>query len=376
MTELSTPTLFSPITLRSTNFANRVWMPPMCQYSASDGVVNDWHLIHYGERATGGFGLIIAEATGVVPEGRITPHCAGLWNDEQVVAWRRVTDAVHSRGTLIGVQLQHAGRKASSYRPFGTGSGSVPAAEGGWTTVAPSAITIPRYAEPVAMTAEQIRAIPQAFADAAVRAEAAGFDVVELHGAHGYLLHQFLSPLSNDRTDEWGGSLENRARLLLETVDAVRAAWPTKPLLVRVSATDWLDGGLTLEESGIVGAWMRERGVDLINVSTGGLVKAPVPVGPCYQVPAARAVKLASGLPVAAVGLIATAAEAEQVVVEGSADVVMIGRPALFDPHWPLRAAAALGLETPVLPTDDADQVSVVGLATGWTPQYARGIWG
>ena len=368
--------LFESLTLRGTTFRNRVWLPPMCQYSALDGVPNDWHLVHLGARAAGGFGLVIAEATAVVPEGRITPQDVGLWNDEQAAAWARITDVVHARGAHVGVQLQHAGRKASTYRPFHEGDGSVPAAEGGWATVAPSAVAFPGLDEPVALPDEDVAAIPGAFAAAAARALAAGFDTVELHAAHGYLLHQFLSPLSNLRTDRWGGSPENRARLLVETTDAVRAVWPDdRPLLVRLSATDWTEGGLTVDDVAEVAAVLREHGVDLVDVSTGGNLPVPVPVAPGYQVPAARRVREVSGLPVAAVGLITAAAQAEQILAEGSADAVLVGRAALYDPSWPLRAAHELGVKTPALAFVGPDARVLPGEPTGWPVQYERGTW-
>jgi len=361
------PLLFEPLTLRGTTFANRIWLAPMCQYSAVDGVPNDWHLVHLGARASGGFGLVVAEATAVVPEGRISPQDTGLWNDEQVAAWRRITDFVHDRGTLAGVQLAHAGRKASTYSPFAVApagrhlSGSVPVADGGWVTVGPSALAFPGLDEPVALSTDEIADVPRAFAAAARRALAAGFDVVELHAAHGYLLHQFLSPLSNTRSDEYGGPLENRARLLVEVTDAVRAVWPDdRPLFVRVSATDWAEGGLTLDDVTQVAKELAAHGVDLVDVSTGGNVPAVIPVGPGYQVPAARAVRVGSGLPVAAVGLLTDARQAEQVLVDGAADAVLVARAALRDPHWPLRAAHELGVE------DDR---------AGWQPQYLRGTW-
>ncbi|CAN5187321.1 NADH:flavin oxidoreductase/NADH oxidase [soil metagenome] len=360
------PLLFDPLTLRGTTFANRIWLAPMCQYSAVDGVPNDWHLVHLGALASGGFGLVITEATAVVPEGRISARDTGLWNDEQVTAWRRVTDFAHARGTLAGVQLAHAGRKASTYPLFATtgeqhGRGSVPVTDGGWQTVAPSALAYPGLAAPVALTAAQIADVPRAFAAAAERALAAGFDVVELHAAHGYLLHEFLSPLSNRRTDEYGGSLENRARLLVEVTDAVRAVWPDdRPLFVRVSATDWADGGLTVDEVTQVAKELAAHGVDLVDVSTGGNVPADIPVGPGYQVPAARAVRAGSGLPVTAVGLITDPRQAEQVLVDGSADAVLVARAALRDPHWPLLAAHELGV--------DNDRA-------GWQPQYLRATW-
>jgi 2,4-dienoyl-CoA reductase-like NADH-dependent reductase (Old Yellow Enzyme family) len=352
--------LFSPLTLRGTTFPNRAWLAPMCQYSAVDGSPNDWHLVHLGARAAGGFGLLIAEATAVLPEGRITPQDTGLWNDEHVTQWRRITDFVHERGTTVGVQLAHAGRKASTHAPFATERGSVPLDRGGWATVGPSAVAFPGLAAPRALTAEEIAGIPGAFAAAARRALDAGFDVVELHAAHGYLLHQFLSPLSNHRTDEYGGSLENRARLLIETTDAVRAAWPEdKPLFVRLSATDWVEGGLTVQDVAQVATELAAHGVDLVDVSTGGNAPAQIPVGPGYQVPAAREVRETSGLPVAAVGLLTDPAQAEAVLADGSADAILLGREGLRDPFWPLRAAHDLGVA-------DVD---------AWQPQYARATW-
>jgi len=350
--------LFEPLGLRDLTIPNRAWLAPMCQYSAADGTVGDWHLMHYGARATGGFGLVVAEAAAVVPEGRITLQDAGLWADEHVLAWKRVTDLVHEQGATVGVQLAHTGRKASTYRPWSPVQGTVPAEEGGWPTLAPSETAFPGYAAPAAMTVEQVAAVPGQFAAAARRAHAAGFDVVEIHAAHGYLLHQFLSPLSNHRTDAYGGTPENRARLLREVAAAVRDAWPAgKPLLVRVSATDWTDGGLQVDDVAAVVKDLGVLGVDLVDVSTGGLVPAPLAPGPGYQVPYARRVREVSGLPTAAVGLITTAAQAEQTLVDGAADAVLLGRPALRDPHWALRAAHELGADA------------------RWAPQYVRGSW-
>jgi 2,4-dienoyl-CoA reductase-like NADH-dependent reductase (Old Yellow Enzyme family) len=338
--------LFEPLTLRGTTFPNRAWLAPMCQYSATDGVPGDWHLVHLGARAVGGFGMLVAEATAVVPQGRITPQDTGLWNDAQADAWRRITDVVHAQGSYAGVQLAHAGRKASTYRPFDApGTGTVPESDGGWRTVGPSGVAFPGLDTPAELTDAQLAALPGQFAAAARRALAAGFDVVEVHAAHGYLLHEFLSPLSNTRTDEYGGSLENRARLLVETVDAVRAAWPDdRALLVRFSATDWAEGGVTVEEVASVAKRLAGHGVDLVDVSTGGNVPARIPVGPGYQVPAAREVRETSGLPVAAVGLITTAHQAEQVLVDGAADAVLLGRAALRDAAWPVHAAHELGV--------------------------------
>ncbi|MBO3083410.1 NADH:flavin oxidoreductase/NADH oxidase [Cellulomonas fengjieae] len=352
--------LFSPLTLRGTTFPNRAWLAPMCQYSAVDGTPNDWHLVHLGSRASGGFGLLIAEATAVAPEGRISPEDTGLWHDQHVSEWRRITDFVHERGSLVGVQLAHAGRKASTFSPFANGRGSVPAELGGWPTVAPSAVAFPGLETPHALSLDEIAQVPAAFAAAARRADDAGFDVVEVHAAHGYLLHQFLSPLSNARDDEYGGTLENRARLLLETVDAVRGAWPEdKPLFVRLSATDWVEGGLTVGDVAQVAKDLAGHGVDLVDVSTGGNAPATIPVGPGYQVPAAREVRETSGVPVAAVGLLTDPAQAEAVLADGSADAVLLGREGLRDPFWPLRAAHELGV---------AD-------AAAWQPQYARATW-
>jgi 2,4-dienoyl-CoA reductase-like NADH-dependent reductase (Old Yellow Enzyme family) len=363
--------LFDPITLRGSTFVNRAWLAPMCQYSAADGVPNDWHLVHLGARASGGFGLLLTEATAVVPAGRISGQDTGIWNEQQVAAWRRITDFVHARGTRIGIQLAHAGRKASVYGISPAGTGSVPAAAGGWTTLGPSALAFPGLAVPAEMTADQIAAVPGQFAAAARRSLAAGFDAVELHAAHGYLLHQFLSPLSNTRDDEYGGTAENRARLLVDTADAVRAAWPDElPLIVRVSATDWVPGGLTVDDVALVAKELAGHGVDLVDVSTGGNVLADIPLGPGYQVPAAREVRATSGLPVAAVGLLDDPVLAEQVIASGDADAVLVGRGALRDPSWALRAAHELGVPTAVQPLD-VSQVT----ATGWQPQYVRGAW-
>lgn len=360
----TTPALFEPLTLRELTVRNRVWLAPMCQYSVTDGMPGQWQLVHLAARASGGFGLLLTEATAVVPEGRITPQCVGLWNDEQALAWRPIVDAVHERGAHVAVQLAHAGRKASTYRPWAPVQGTVPPDDGGWPTVGPSPIAFPGLAAPAALDATGIAGVVDAFAQAARRALAADFDAVEVHAAHGYLLHQFLSPLSNERTDGYGGDLAGRARLLLEVVGAVRGVWPQeRPLLVRLSATDWADGGLTVDDVATVATWLAPLGVDLVDVSSGGNVLAPVPVGPGYQVPLARAVREASGLATSAVGLITTGAQAEEVLRNGDADVVMIGRPALADAAWPLRAAHELGVP-----------VATEGTVP-WPPQYVRGAW-
>ncbi|MFT4305868.1 MAG: NADH:flavin oxidoreductase/NADH oxidase [Microbacterium sp.] len=345
--------LFTPIRLRGVEARNRLWVPPMCQYSAlaQDGVPTDWHLVHLGALARGGAGAVIAEATAVVPEGRISAQDLGLWDDAQRDAFAPIVRFIRSQGALAGIQLAHAGRKASTYRPFGAaGSGSVPLEDGGWPTVAPSAIAFDGLDEPVALDAVGIRAVVEAFAAAALRAVSAGFDLVELHAAHGYLLHEFLSPLSNRRTDEYGGSLEGRARLVLEVVSAVRAAIGEEvPVLVRFSATDWTEGGLTVDEVATVAGWAAERGADLFDISSGGTVAgARIPVGPGYQLPLAAAVRAVTGMPVAAVGLIDQSFQAEQALVAGQADVVLAGRQMLRDPNFAIRAARELGAAAPV----------------------------
>jgi 2,4-dienoyl-CoA reductase-like NADH-dependent reductase (Old Yellow Enzyme family) len=341
--------LFTPLTLRELTIPNRVWLAPMCQYSvlAEDGVPTDWHLVHLGSRAQGGFGLIITEATAVVPEGRISPQDTGLWNDEQRDAWSPIVDFVHEQGAAIGIQLAHAGRKGSTYRSFpGEPSGSVPEGDGGWATVGPTEDAFAGYADPQAMTTADLEATVAAFAEAARRSDEAGFDVVEIHGAHGYLVHQFLSPLSNHRTDGYGGGFEGRTRLLLEIVDAVRAVWPVgRPLFVRLSATDWVEGGWDTDDSIRLSALLKERGVDLVDVSTGGNVVTEIPVGPGYQVPFAQAIRTGARIPTGAVGMITSPQQAEDVLAAGEADAVLLARAALREPSWPLRAAAELGLD-------------------------------
>ncbi|RLZ02622.1 oxidoreductase [Kocuria tytonicola] len=348
-------TLFEPITLRGLTVRNRLWIPPMCQYAAfgEDGVPTDWHLVHYGSLAAGGAGAVIVEAIAVVPEGRISPRDLGLWNDEQRDALARIVDFAHGRGAAIGVQLAHAGRKASTHAAWGTEhpGQSLPAAEGGWQTVGPSAVAFPGLDAPEELDARGIDDVVAAFAASARRAVEVGMDFVELHGAHGYLLHEFLSPLSNERTDEHGGSLENRARLLLRVTDAVRDVIPgDMPLLVRLSATDWTDGGLTVADTSRVSGWLAEHGADLIDVSSAANVPAEIPVGPGYQVPLATEIRSTAGVPVAAVGMIDTAWQAEQIVATGLADVVLMGREALRDPHVALTAAHALGVPDAPVP--------------------------
>jgi len=338
--------LFTPLTLRDLTARNRLWVAPMCQYSAVDGLVQEWHHTHLAQFASGGAGVVIAEATAVSPEGRISPDDTGLWNDAQRDAWAPIVAAIRTRGALAGVQLAHAGRKASTWSPFSGHRGTVPAADGGWSTVAPSAVAYDGFAEPDALDPAGIEKVVADFAAAAVRAVDAGFDVLELHAAHGYLLHEFLSPLSNLRTDEYGGSLENRARLLLRIVEETRNAAPHTPLMVRFSATDWADGGLDVAEVAQVARWSAERGADFFDVSTGGLVAhQQITPSPGYQVRFAAEIRRATGMPVGAVGLISDAAHAEQVLAAGEADVVLAGREWLRDPHFALRASAELGEE-------------------------------
>lgn len=331
----------------------------MCMYSAIDGVVQEWHHTHLAQFASGGAGLVVAEATAVVPEGRISPRDVGLWNDEQRDAWAPIVEAIHARGAAAGIQLAHAGRKASTWWPWAEKRGSVPASDGGWTTTAPSPVAFDGFAPPEELDSDGIDRVVEAFAASARRALDAGFDVLEIHGAHGYLLHQFLSPLSNLRQDEYGGSLENRARLLLRVVDAVRAAaGDAVPVFVRISATDHADGGFTEQEAAVVGGWATERGADLIDVSSGGLVAhQKISVFPGYQVPLASTVRQGGRIPVSAVGLITAAEQAEQVLAEGSADAIFAGREWLRDPHFALRAAHELGVEV------------------AWLPQYERAHW-
>ncbi|TGD77841.1 NADPH dehydrogenase NamA [Hymenobacter wooponensis] len=339
--------LFTPLTLRGITLKNRIVISPMCQYSAEDGFTNDWHFVHLGSRAVGGASLIILEATAVSPEGRITPDDLGIWKDEHVPGLRRITDFLKANGSVAGIQLAHAGRKASHASPW-KGGGVVPASEGGWTTVAPSAV--PFTAEepaPHELSLAEIQQVIEDFRVATRRTLEAGFQVIEIHGAHGYLLHEFFSPLSNKRTDEYGGSFENRVRLLLEVTEATRAEWPTElPLIVRVSATDWTEGGWTVEESVQLAKLLKDKGVDLVDCSTGGNVAtAQIPVGPGYQVQFAEQVKREAGILTGAVGLITNAQQAEDIIATGQADLVLLARESLRDPYFPLRAAHELGAE-------------------------------
>jgi len=340
--------LFTPLTLRGRTFRNRAWISPMCQYSSHEGRPDPWHLVHLGGFAKGGAGLVVAEATAVTPEGRITPACAGIWNDQQAEDYAPIVEFIHRQGAAAGIQLAHAGRKASTQVPW-QGGGALAPAEGGWGTLAPSALPFGRLAPPAAMTVRQIDQVVAAWAQAARRAVAAGFDVIEVHAAHGYLLHEFLSPLSNRRGDAYGGDLVNRARLLLRVVDSIREAIPEDvPLFVRVSATDWVPGGWDLADTVQLAGWLGERGTDLIDTSSGALSpEQRIPVGPGYQVPLAAAIRQQAGIPTSAVGLILSGAQAEDVLQRGAADAVMIGRAALRQPAWALQAAQELQVAGP-----------------------------
>ncbi|GAA1687466.1 NADH:flavin oxidoreductase/NADH oxidase [Glycomyces endophyticus] len=351
-----TSNLFSPLTIRGTEIPNRAWMAPMCQYSADTsgpgtGAPNDWHVQHYGSRAVGGAGLVLVEATAVTAEGRISIGDLGIWNDAQVEGHRRLTDLMRAHGSVPGIQLAHAGRKATSDLEF-LGGRALDPSEGGWVPVAPSAVAF-SDARPVphALTVEEIQGVVDAFAAAARRALDAGYEVVEIHGAHGYLLHEFLSPVSNRREDRYGGSFENRTRIAVEITDAVRAEVGDQvPVMFRVSATDWIEPeGWTADETVRLAALLREHGIDLLDVSSGGSVpKADIPSSPGYQVPFAARVRRETGLPTGAVGLITEPRQAEKILADGEADAIFIGRELLRNPYWPRQAARELGEDSPV----------------------------
>jgi 2,4-dienoyl-CoA reductase-like NADH-dependent reductase (Old Yellow Enzyme family) len=339
-----THSLFSPFRLRSVELVNRIGVSPMCQYCYDDGFSNDWQLVHLGARAQGGAGLVMVEASAVLANGRITPGDLGIWKDEHIPCLKHLTRFIHSQGARAGIQLAHAGRKASMGTPW-AGERLVPVDEGGWVPVAPSALAFsPQYAIPRALDQNGIDAVIDAFRQAARRALKAGFDIVEVHAAHGYLIHEFLSPLSNHREDAYGGSFENRTRLALQVVDAVRAEWPQDlPVFVRISATDWMEGGWTVDDSVALARLFREHGVDLVDVSSGGNVPgARIPVGPGYQVPFAARIRKEAGIATAAVGMITEAHQAEAIIANGDADLVLLARELLRDPYWPVHAAAAL----------------------------------
>jgi 2,4-dienoyl-CoA reductase-like NADH-dependent reductase (Old Yellow Enzyme family) len=343
------PHLFSALRLRDVTLANRIGVSPMCQYSCLDGFANDWHFAHLAARAVGGAALVFTEAAAVSPEGRISPEDLGVWSEKHFEPLARIARFLDGQGAIAGIQLAHAGRKASVYRPW-SGDGAAPEAEGGWRPVGPSAIRFGEgYATPEELSLERIAALQQAFATAASRAYAAGFRAIEIHAAHGYLAHQFLSPLSNRRADAYGGSFDNRTRFLCECVAAMRRTLPEKcPLFVRISATDWTEGGWDVDQSVELARRLKGLGVDAIDCSSGGNVEnAKVPVGPGYQVPFAERIKREADIATAAVGMITAPAQADQIIRAGQADLVLLGRELLRDPYWPLRAARELGLPTP-----------------------------
>jgi len=341
--------LFEPLKLRSLELKNRIGVSPMCQYSSEDGFANDWHLVHLGARAVGGAALVITEATAVSPEGRITPHDLGIWKEEHLEKLHQITSFIKNHGAIAGIQLAHAGRKASHHRPW-DGGAALTAAEGAWPTLAPAALPF-KDAEPapLALDKQGIIDLTMDFKQAAARALKAGYQLLEIHAAHGYLLHEFLSPLSNNRTDEYGGSFENRIRILLEVTDGIRSVWPDElPLFVRLSASDWKEGGWTVEDSVALSRKLTEHGVDLVDCSSGGNVPGVrFPVGALYQTPFAEKIRREAGIKTAAVGLITTPRECEHIVASGKADLVLLARQSLRDPHFPLHAARELGVDLP-----------------------------
>jgi 2,4-dienoyl-CoA reductase-like NADH-dependent reductase (Old Yellow Enzyme family) len=353
---MAMPHLFEPLPLRSLTLSNRIIVSPMCQYSSLDGFSTDWHFVHLGSRAVGGAALVLTEASAVTPDGRISPQDLGIYDDGHVPGLARIVHFIHAQGARAGIQIAHAGRKGSTARPW-EGGREVPVSAGGWQPVGPTNEPFaPGYPVPRALTTSEIASIVDAFRRAAGRALAAGFEVVEIHAAHGYLIHEFLSPLVNTRTDSYGGSYDNRVRLCLEVVDAVRAAWPDRlPVFVRLSSTDWKDGGWDIEQCVELGRRLRERGVDVIDCSSGGAVPdAVIPVGPGYQVPFAERIRREAGIATGAVGLITEPTQADGIIRDGRADCVLIARELLRDPYWPLRAARELGHVVP------------------WPPQYLR----
>lgn len=352
------PNLFSPLKIKNVEFRNRIVVSPMCEYSSRDGFANNWHLVHLGSRAVGGAGLIITEATAVSPEGRISYGDLGIYKDEHIVKLKEITDFIHEHGAIAGIQLAHAGRKASQELPWNGGKQIPSTDKNGWQTVAPSPIAFEGSPEaPLELDKTGIEKVKADFKDAASRALKAGFKVIELHAAHGYLLHQFLSPLSNTRTDEYGGSFENRIRFTLEIIDVVQQVWPAdNPLFVRISATDWTEGGWTLEDSIALAKILKDKGIDLVDCSTGGNVLAKIPLKPGYQVEFAEAVRK-TGILTGAVGLITEPKQADEIIQTGQADMVIMARQILRDPYFPLRAAHELNQEVK------------------WPVQYERAKW-
>ena len=350
------PSLFDPFTTRGLTLPHRVVVSPMCQYSSVDGFANDWHLVHLGSRAVGGAALVITEATAVTPQGRISPNDLGIYNDAHVEMLRRINRFIHSQGTAAGMQLAHAGRKGSTERPW-EGHSAVEETEGGWTPVGPGNEPFSSaYAVPRALETDEIAGIVDAFREAAVRARDAGFDMLELHAAHGYLMHEFLSPITNKRTDRYGGSFENRIRLCVQVIDAVREVWPEhSPLWLRISATDWVPGGWDIDEAVELSRRACEHGVDLIDCSSGGLaLHQQIPMAPGYHVPFAERIRREAHVATGAVGLITTAQQADEIIRQEQADCVLLAREMLRDPYFPLHAAQQLGVKLP------------------WPPQYLR----
>jgi len=344
----STPAkgLFDELTIRDVRLANRIAVSPMCQYSCEDGLATDWHLVHLGSRAVGGAALVIAEATAVLPEARISPQDLGIWSEAHIEPLARIAQFIHSQGSVAGIQIAHAGRKASTARPW-DGAGKLTEQEGGWNDiVAPSAVAFaPNYPMPAAVTVERIASIVDAFGKAAQRALDAGFRVLEIHSAHGYLIHEFLSPLSNHRSDQYGGSFENRTRIVREVVNRVRQYWPERlPLFIRISATDWVEGGWDTDQAVELARSLRTLGVDLVDCSSGGnIADAKIPMAPGYQVPFAERIRRDAGILTGAVGMITEAQQADEIIRRGRADIILLAREMLRDPYWPLHAAAQLG---------------------------------
>ena len=353
--------LFEPITIRSKTSRNRIWIAPMCQYSCEnqDGMPSNWHVVHLGSRAVGGAGLVMCEATAVHPDGRISPWDSGIWNNEQAKEWKEVTDFIREHGALSAIQLAHAGRKASNYRSW-SGQGAISVDKGGWQPVSSTSEGFPEYNTPRELTTEEVYSSIQDWVDAAKRSIEAGFDVIEIHAAHGYLVHQFLSPITNQRADEFGGSLEKRAKYLLDIISGIRASVSEDvPIIVRFSATDYRDDGFTVEQCAEVAKLCEAVGADVFDISSGGLVLGvKIPFGPGYQVPMANDVAEEVESPVAAVGLITDSKQAEEILQTTEVEIIMIGRLSLRDPYWPLRAAHELGVEVDY-----------------WPNQYVRGTY-
>lgn len=352
--------LFSPLKIRNVEFKNRIVVSPMCEYSAEDGFANNWHLVHLGSRAVGGAGLIITEATAVSPEGRISPGDLGIWKDEHIDKLKEITGFLEEHGAIAGVQLAHAGHKASHQVPWDGGKQILPDAANGWHSVAPTAVAFTGDEQaPLALDKNGIEKVKADFKAAAIRAKKAGFKVIEIHAAHGYLIHEFYSPYSNHRTDEYGGSFENRIRLLLEIADGIREVWPQEyPLFVRISATEWVAGNWDIADSIALAKILKDKGVDLVDCSTGGnIAGVKIPLKPGYQVEFAAAVRQKAGIPTGAVGLITAAEQANEIIKNGEADLVLLAREFLRDPHFPLRAAHSLGYDIK------------------WPVQYERAKW-